>query len=212
MAILGECPCSHARPLHGPGVSGSLSRTSGGACHRDGVGSQLARVLIVTGPAGCGKTTTARSWALASTSQVAHLSVDEMSLAVKAGHVSGSAGGSEARRQWLLAVSATGAAARTYACDGVHCAIDSYMLPERLPLWAWSEDFDRSIVVLLPNVETAVERNATRKALDGWGVPEWQVRANHEVMASWADHPSVTIIDNTRLALEDVVAALPPAD
>jgi len=141
----------------------------------------------------------------------AHFSVDEMSLAVKAGHVSGAREGSEALPQWHLAISATGAAACIYARDGIHCAIDAYLLPEHLPLWSWSEEFARAIVVLLPDVEAAIARNAARKAADGWGVPEWQVRANHESMASWTSHPEAIVIDNTRPSIEDVLAKLPPA-
>ena len=167
-----------------------------------------ATVLLVTGPAGSGKTTTALEWASTSTRRAAHLSVDDMSLVVKTGRVSGAEQGDEALLQWHLAVAATGAAAEGYAAAGIDCAIDAYLLPEQLDLWSWTAPFDPLIVVLLPDVETAVQRNGRRVESTGWGVPEWQVYANHSAMGAWHEHTSALVIDNSTSTVEEVVAEI----
>lgn len=167
-----------------------------------------ATVLLITGPAGSGKTSTAEAWASTGPAKSAHLSVDGMSLSVKAGFVSGAQPGAEAQRQWRLAISATIAAAHTYASEGVHVAIDSFALPIHLPMWEPLRAFAFGVVVLLPDVEVAVQRNGHRQATTGWGVPEADVRANHEMMSRWMDEANVLVVDNSELELTSVVAAV----
>lgn len=128
-----------------------------------------------------------------------------MSMSVKSGRVSGAESSDEAVRQWHLAVSATGSAAGRYAEAGIDCAIDTYLLPDHLDLWSWTSEYRCAVVVLLPDVETAVKRNAKRVESTGWGVPEWQVRANHSAMASWHGHPSALIVDNSARTVAQVV-------
>ncbi len=44
-----------------------------------------------------------------------------------------------------------------------------------------------------------MHRNAARLHSVGWGVAEWQVRANHEAMDTWEGHPEAFVIDNSRM-------------
>ncbi len=64
------------------------------------------------------------------------------------------------------------------------------------------------MVVLRPDVEVAVSRNAARLRETGWGVPEWQVRANHEALGVWAGRADALVVDNSRKSPMQVLATI----
>lgn len=167
----------------------------------------MAQLLLVTGPAGAGKTTTADSWASSHEETAAHVSHDDIGLFVRSGFVSGADAhrDPEGWRQWRLGADICAAAARAYAGAGIHCAVDTYLLPHTRQLWTAVDDLCPLVVVLLPDVEVAVERNARR---EGWGVPEDAVRANHAAMRRWYEVPDALVLDTSRLSLADVVRAI----
>src|SRR5207248_19261 len=143
-----------------------------------------------------GKTSTAEAWAASRRGLAAHLSHDAIHLFVKSGGVSPADGPNpEAERQWHLAIDVCVAACRVYAAAGVRCAVDTFLLPTTLPLWSGLRDLRVGLLVLCPDVEIAVRRNAARREETGWGVPEWQVRANYEAMDVWTGRPDVLMID-----------------
>lgn len=166
-------------------------------------------ILLVTGAAGSGKTSTARAWAASRQGKAAHLSHDEALGFMKSGFVSPAAEDSaEAEGQWRLALEVCVAASRVYGAAGVQCAIDTFLLPSRFPLWAGLEPLRVGVTVLQPPVEVALGRNAARLKSHGWGVPDWQVRANHEAMVAWQENPDVLVLDNAQLDLAQIVAAI----
>lgn len=167
-------------------------------------------LLLITGPAGAGKTTTAAAWASSHSETAAHLSHDSVTLFVRSGFVSGADAhrNPEGERQWRVGIDICAAAARVYAAAGIHCAIDTFLLPSHRHLWrsgGTDAVFQPRIVVLLPGVEHAVGRNAGRV---NWGVSEEAVRANHAAMEAWLDVPDVLVLDNSRMALPDVVQSI----
>lgn len=163
-------------------------------------------ILLITGTAGSGKTTTAEAWAASRSGLAAHLSHDDVHLFVKSGVVSPADGPSaEAERQWRIAIDVCVAASRIYVAAGIRCAIDTFLLPSTIPLWIGLQDFRVGVVVLRPDLDVAIHRNVTRLHASGWGVPEWQVRANHEAMGAWADRPDILMVDNSHLEVAQVI-------
>lgn len=165
------------------------------------------QLLLVTGPAGAGKTTTAAEWASAHPDTAAHVSHDSVTLLVRSGFVSGADAhrNPEGERQWRLGVDVCAATARIYAAAGIHCAIDTFLLPHTRNLWDSVADLRPRIIVLLPDAERAVARNAGR---DNWGVSEAAVRTNHAAMCAWNDTPGVLVLDTSRTTLPDVVRSI----
>jgi chloramphenicol 3-O-phosphotransferase len=155
-------------------------------------------VLLITGGAGTGKTSTAADWAASRQGLAAHLSHDTVLHFVKSGILSPAhSQTTEAERQWRMAIDVCVAAARIYATAGVRCAIDTFLLPDYQDLWRDLSHLQVGLVVLHPPVEVAVARNAARFQQSGWGVAEWQVRANHDAMSAWCGHAHVFMIDNS---------------
>src|SRR5215213_6192971 len=137
-------------------------------------------VVLITGAAGTGKTSTAQAWAASRREVAAHLSHDDVLLFTKSGFASpAEQTTTEAERQWRIALDICSAAARIYADNQIRCAIDTFLVPAHLDLWRGLKRLRLGLVVLHPSVDIAVARNQARREQIGWGVPEWQVRANH---------------------------------
>ena len=114
-------------------------------------------VVLITGAAGTGKTTTASNWAATRRETSAHLSHDSMLGNVKSGLASPAHQASaEAERQWRIALDICVAAACIYAGSGMRCAIDTFCLPVHLPFWHGLAHVRVGLVVLHPPVEVAV--------------------------------------------------------
>lgn len=114
----------------------------------------------------------------------------------------------EAERQWRTALDVCVAASRVYGAAQVQCAIDTFLPLSRRPLWRGLEPLRVGIVALYPPVEVALERNAVRLKEYGWGVPDWQVIANHEAMSAWLEHPDVLILDNSEFDVRETVSRI----
>lgn len=164
----------------------------------------IHQIILFSGGAGSGKTSTAEAWAASRAGLAAHLSHDTIHGFVRSGFVSAADNpGAEADRQWHVALEVCVVASRVYVAAGIRCAIDSFLLPSSLSLWEGLRDLRVGVVVLHPDVEVAVRRNASRI---GWGVPEWQVRANHRAMRVWSMRPDVLVVDNTEMEMRQVLA------
>lgn len=166
-------------------------------------------VVLITGAAGTGKTSTAQAWAASRRHPAAHLSHDAVLSFMKSGFVSpAEQATAEAERQWRVALEICVAASRIYAASQVQCAVDTFLLPTHLALWDGLAPLQVGIVVLHPPVEVAVARNAARLEQTGWGVPAWQVYANHAAMTAWLERPEVAVLDTSRFNLSQTVAAI----
>ena len=128
---------------------------------------------------------------------------------VKSGVISPADGpNAEAERQWHVALDGCVAACRIYVAAGVRWAVDTFLLPDVVSLWAGLQDLRVGVIVLRPDVEVAVRRNAARLRETGWGVPEWQVRANHEAMGAWVGRRDAFVVDNSRTDQTQVLAVI----
>ncbi len=165
-------------------------------------------VVLVTGAAGTGKTTTAQAWAASRHGVAAHLSHDAVSLFTKSGLVSPGEPTTEAVRQWRVALDICVAAATIYSENQIQCAIDTFLVPANLQLWRGLGHLQVGLVVLHPSLETALARNQTRREQVGWEVPEWHIRGNHAAMRAWQQDGRPLILDTTHLSVPEVVEAI----
>jgi chloramphenicol 3-O-phosphotransferase len=166
-------------------------------------------VVLITGAAGTGKTSTAEAWTASRREVAAHLSHDNVLLFIKTGLASpAEQTTAEAERQWRIALTICCTAATIYAGNDIRCAIDTFLVPANLELWRGLSRLRVGLVVLHPSIETAVARNQARRERTGWGVPEWQVRANYDAMTAWRMDRRPLILDTTHLSLPQVVTAI----
>ncbi len=129
-------------------------------------GVEPGMVMIVTGPAGAGKTTVARELCRRF-ERAAHIAVDALRHMVVSGYASplpDRADAEEARRQGELARRNAAALARNFACAGFHAVIDDVLerreeLDEYLAALAGCTV---AFVTLLPTVEALCARDAGR--------------------------------------------------
>jgi hypothetical protein len=167
-------------------------------------------VLLLTGPAGAGKTTVAAEWASSRSAPTAHVSLDDVRDFVKAGYANPEDGwNEETQAQYDLARELCATMARGYVEAGISCALDDAIFPE----WAevgyepWRRalrDVPHVLVVLLPRLEVARRRNDVGH--DGHRrLRPKTVQMIYEDMMPWRE-ASVPLIDNSDLSVAETVA------
>ena len=171
-----------------------------------------AFVLLLTGPAGAGKTTVAAEWAAIRTSPTAHVSLDAVRDFMKAGYANPESGWTaETQAQYDLARELCATMARRYVESDISCVIDDAIFPE----WAevgyepWEKalgDVPHALVVLLPRHEIAKRRNDAGHDGHRRLRPE-TVRMIYDDMLPWRD-ADVPIVDNSDLSVAETVAAV----
>lgn len=172
---------------------------------RSGVG------VLITGPAGAGKTTVCEAWA-ASRARSAVVEQDALRRLVRSGFADPTTGWDDERSaQWALARRQCVSLADGYLRAGFDCAIDASYVPgpagERYGDGEWPELL-RSIgavgpVVLLPSVEVLQERVAAREGVKR--LPPPVVAMIHSMYAAWVDIPDADVIDSSSLSVEDTL-------
>lgn len=169
-------------------------------------------ILLLTGPAGAGKTTVADAWARAQASPTLHLSLDDVRERVKAGYADPQAGWSaEAGRQLRLARGAIAVVALRYLNAGFRCVIDDTVFPEwpEVSLQRWEDELSGVVlrpIVLLPTLDAILQRNQRRtgaRRLD-----DSMLRVIYEMMEPWRAQSDVPVIDTTDLTVEQSVAEI----
>lgn len=121
-------------------------------------------LLLLTGPTGAGKSTTARAWAAQGVGPRALLDVDAVRAHIRAGFAAPEDGWTtETERQWALACEVTIGAARTYLASGVGCVIDVYAPPYDADPWALLlAELGGHRIILLPRRDICLQRNRNR--------------------------------------------------
>jgi len=145
------------------------------------------RILLITGPAGAGKSSVAEAWASSRDFGCAQLSLDTFREFVKSGyHDPRNGWNDEAQRQLDLARSNMDAAATNYLSADIQVVIGDAAFPnwESVGLDGWNKllpGVDIDLVVLMPDWKVVRERNGAR---DGQhSVPEDVLRIIYDDMA-----------------------------
>ena len=115
-------------------------------------------VILLTGPAGAGKTATASAWAKSHRHPTVHLSIDTFREFVKSGYSNPEDGwNGETQRQYDLAQTACSEVAREYVESGYCCAIDDAVFPNwpEVGYGRWQAvlgPIQHRLIVLLPSL------------------------------------------------------------
>ena len=168
-------------------------------------------VVLVTGPAGAGKTAVADAYTRTRLARGVHLSLDDVRDQVKAGYANPEHGWNDlTQRQYDLARRSCALTARLYAADGYACVIDDAIFPDwpQVGLDGWLSDLGDlkvGLVVLTARLEILVRRNRARsghRQLD-----PATVRVIHDRMLAWREQ-GVPVVDTSDLTLEQTVEHL----
>ncbi len=169
-------------------------------------------VVLLTGPAGAGKTAAASAWAKSHKHQTVHLSIDTIRRFVKSGYANPEDGwNEETQRQYDLAQSACSVVAREYVGSGYCCAIDDAVFPDwpEVGHGKWQAALGPTrhrLIVLLPSFDKVLERNRARSGSSR--LKESTVGMIYDMMIEWRDHSDAVVIDNSDLSIEETVEAL----
>ena len=154
--------------------------------------------MLFGGPAGAGKSTLARLWC-STRDRAAHLELDSVRGLVVQGLADPQEPGAVEEEQYLTAVEATCALARTFAEAGYDVAVDDVLEPERYER-DWRPrlaGLDMRLVVLLPGLDETLDRAASRRDKR---VREQHIRAQHDRCLAW---PAEQRIDTTGLTPQE---------
>ncbi|MFE4535988.1 Pro-rich N-terminal domain-containing protein [Streptomyces scopuliridis] len=174
-----------------------------------GTGAATLAVLLI-GPAGAGKTTVARHWAMSRRVPTAHISLDDVREWVCSGFADPQSGWNDhSEAQYRLARRTCGFAARNFLANGISCILDDAVFPDRpvVGLGGWKRHVGPGLlpVVLLPGLEIVLERNAERSG--NRRLSDEEVASIHGRMAGWYGS-GLPIIDNSKYDVETTARVL----
>lgn len=167
----------------------------------------MSKVVMLTGPAGAGKSQTSAAWAGLGDSPRAVIDADKIRLNVRAGIAYPEDGwNDDTQRQWDAATEIWQAMVQVYRKYSIDCIVDVYAPP-----WPSSKidvllhQLQATRVILLPTLRTCLERNRYRG-----NVPllsDEQVADNYRgfVEGIQPEHQPY-VIDNSDLTLTETLA------
>lgn len=170
----------------------------------------MIKILLVTGPAGAGKTTACNKLAESCEGMWAYISQDDIRQYIKAGFKSpADKWTDDTEKQWDVSIAICADMARRYQETGINCVIDGFAPPPMGSFDKWEKPFeglDFKLAVLLPDVETTVKRNAQRTG--NTKLKESQIRNHHAWFSEWANESQAKIIDSSSIDTNQVVDLL----
>lgn len=158
----------------------------------------MSKVIIITGPSGAGKSTTTKYLAEKSVGEWAIINQDDIRALVKAGYRPADIEWTDAtKRQWNVSILIATDMIKRYFDAGINCVVDLFAPPSEFEKWKeYIGDVDYQLIVLLPDVETTVKRNANRENI----MKEDKIRENHGWFMQWKPSEA-TIIDTSKQTL-----------
>lgn len=174
-------------------------------------GDQRADVVLLTGPAGAGKTETAEAWAATRPYATAHVSIDDVRDLLKSGYANPEDGWTqEAAEQHDLARCLVGDMARRYAERRIRLIVDDAIFPdwEAVGEERWRnalQGVSYTLLVVLPSFEAICERNGLREGHRR--LREETLQTIYNDMRGWRDK-GVPVIDNTGLTVAQTAALI----
>jgi chloramphenicol 3-O-phosphotransferase len=170
---------------------------------------ERAFVLLITGPAGAGKSAAADAWATGQARPTAHIELDNVREFIRSGWADPRDGwSSETDRQYNIARRNCADMARRYVAEGITCVIDDAIFPlwERVNYAGWSQllaETPHTMIVLLPSYATIAERNARRHGLRLLA-PD-MLRTIYDMMLPWREQHDFPVIDTSQLTIAATV-------
>ena len=169
-------------------------------------------MMLLTGPAGAGKTPAAMAWAENHRHPAVHFSIDTIRGFVKSGYANPEDGwNEETQRQYDLAQSPCSIMVHQYVGGGYCCVIDDAVFPNWPDVghgrWeAALGNIQHKLVVLLPSFKRVVERNRSRTGIVR--VKEATLQIIYDDMLPWRDYADAIVIDSGDLAVGETVEIL----
>jgi predicted kinase len=162
----------------------------------------VGQLLLLTGPAGSGKSTVARVWA-SKRARGVHIQLDEIRSLIVGGYADPQADGRVQTEQYEVSVLASIALAKQFINHGYDVALCDVFPPALFErLWRpHLEDVEWRVVVLLPTLDETITR-ATKRTKH---VREDIIRDQHAAMTSWNNG---RIIDTTTMTVEEALVAV----
>jgi chloramphenicol 3-O-phosphotransferase len=170
-----------------------------------------ANVVLLTGPAGAGKTEAAKAWASTRPYPTAHVSIDEVRDFLKSGYANPEDGWTpNAVEQHDLARSIVADMARRYADRRVRFIVDDAIFPnwEALGEEPWRnalQGVTYTLLVLLPSFDAVRERNRLREGQRR--LREETLQTIYNDMQGWRER-DVAQIDNTGLTVAETATLI----
>jgi len=164
-----------------------------------------AFVLLVSGPAGAGKSAAADAWASAQEPYSAHIELDAVREFVRSGW-SDPRVGWNAVTDWQYAIARRNCVdmARRYVAEGITCVIDDAIFPlwEQVNYAGWSQllaETPHYLIVLLPSFATVAARNVQRHGRRL--LPPDLLRTIYDMMLPWRDQQAIPVLASSSLTI-----------
>lgn len=165
--------------------------------------SEAPEVLLITGPAGAGRTAVASEWARTRIYPCALVSLDDVRSMIKSGYADPLDGwAAEHGRQYRLTRGSIALMARRFNEAGFGCVIDDAIFPDwqEADYPGWSRELQglsHRLVVLLPSLDVVLKRDGERPPTSQVGLKF--VKIIHEMMIPWQSQSDAPVIDNSSL-------------
>ena len=169
----------------------------------------MSLVLMITGPAGAGKSTASAAWANRGETPRALIDADALRTNIRAGCAYPEHGWTdETQRQWDVAMELWRSMARIYRRHGIDCVIDLYAPPcPDPPSDAILAELGVLRIVLFPSLEVCLARNRVRANQPM--LSDDQLTDNYAGFKECVrDHHPDHVIDNGSLTTAQTVEAI----